>query len=127
MARRGKDRYAVALLVMLAVACAGREPMPVMVYQAGDKDRACEVLANESDSIESAIEKLLTESAKTDETNTALGVTGVFLLVPLFFMDLSDADRIEVNALRLRYNHLLQVADTKGCHFARVEIPPFPR
>ena len=49
----------------------------------------------------------------------------MFLLVPLFFMDLSDAEQTEANALRLRYNRLVGIGDEKGCGFDKEQIPPF--
>jgi hypothetical protein len=45
------------------------------------------------------------------------------LIVPLFFMDLSDAEQVEVNAYRKRYNHLLIIAGEKNCG---IEAEPIP-
>jgi len=40
-------------------------------------------------------------------------MAGSFLLVPLFFMDISKSEQVEVNALAKRCNHLLEVAARK--------------
>jgi len=74
--------------------------------------------------IESEIARLVPETNKTGK-NTALGVTGFFLIVPLFFMDLSKAEQIELNALRQRYNHLVLISGEKNCGFEKDEIPDF--
>ena len=49
---------------------------------------------------------LIPASDKTAK-NVALGIAGWFLLVPWFFMDFSQAEQTEINALRQRHNHLL--------------------
>lgn len=55
---------------------------------------------------------------KTDKglSNTLWATAGVFLIVPFFFMDFKDAERIEFNALRQRYNRLLMYATEKECN-----------
>ena len=63
---------------------------------------------------------------KSDK-NTKLGVAGIFLLVPFFFMDLSKAEQVEVNALIKRYNHLLEIGEVKGCSSEREAIPDFEK
>jgi hypothetical protein len=62
------------------------------------------------------------DASKTG-SNTGLGVAGVFLIVPWFFMDFSDADEIEVSALIERYNHLLITAQGKSCDTKRERLP----
>lgn len=66
--------------------------------------------------------QLVPSTEKTGK-NVALGVTGAFFLVPLFFMDFSQAEQIEVNAYRQRYNHLAILAMEKGCETQRKPIP----
>jgi hypothetical protein len=62
------------------------------------------------------------DASKTG-SNAALGVAGVFLIVPWFFMDFSDADEVEVSALIARHNHLLITAQNKSCDTKQVRIP----
>lgn len=53
-----------------------------------------------------------------DSDNVALAVTGTILFWPaLFFMDLSDADKIEMEALQDRNQYLAILAAQKGCKF----------
>jgi len=113
---------AVATGLVLA-GCAGRDPNPVFIQQYGDREKSCETLEVEISQIEQEIQRLVPQTNKTGK-NVALGVTGVFLIVPLFFMDLSQAERIEVEAYRQRYNHLVIIATEKGCS-KRETIAPF--
>ena len=51
----------------------------------------------------------------------------MFLLFPLFFMDISKSEQIEVNALTKRYNHLLEIGEANQCGFKRPRIPDFQK
>lgn len=109
-----KKTVALFLAATVLTGCAGRTPNPVMVQQYGDTEKSCEALKHDMSFIESEITKLLPDTEKTGK-NVALGVTGAFFLVPLFFMDFSEAEQMEVNAYRQRYNHLATIAIDKGC------------
>lgn len=115
-----------ALVFLLFTACAGRPAHPVMVYQHGDDARSCDALERELELIEEDILVLLPQTDKADK-NTQLGVAGIFLLVPLFFMDISKSEQVEVNALTKRYNHLLEIAAEKECGIDRLPIPDFQK
>jgi hypothetical protein len=97
-----------------------------MVYQPGDVTRSCDALERELELIDGDIRRLLPQTEKS-EKNTKLGVAGIFLLVPFFFMDLSKAEQIEVNALTKRYNHLLSIGKENGCGFQQAPIPDFEK
>jgi hypothetical protein len=117
---------AVLLAGIVLSGCAGRSAHPVMVYQHEDETRSCETLGRELDLIEEKVAQLLPQTDKADK-NTKLGVAGIFLLVPFFFMDLSKAEQIEVNALIKRYNHLIDIGKAKGCGLLREPIPDFQK
>jgi hypothetical protein len=74
--------------------------------------------------MEGEIQRLVPQTDKTGK-NVALGVTGFFFLVPLLFVDLSQAEQIEVDAYRQRYNHLLIIAGDKQCGLNKTEMPDF--
>lgn len=99
---------------LVLTACAGRAANPVVVQQYGDANKSCEILEADMSFVNSEIARLLPETAKTGK-NVALGVTGALFLVPLFFMDFSEAEQIEVDALRQRYHHLSLIAQEKKC------------
>ncbi len=114
------------LLCFMLAGCGGRAAAPVMVHQYGDGKKSCKALESDIAFIESEISRLIPKTEKTGK-NVALGVTGVFLIVPWFFMDFSKAEQIEVNALRQRYNHLVILADEKKCGFDNDQIPDFKK
>ena len=72
--------------------------------------------------IEDEIQRLIPQTNKTG-ANIVLGVTGFFLIVPWFFMDLSKAEQIEIDAYRRRLNQLLIIAGDKGCEVEETESP----
>ncbi len=110
--------------LLLTTACAGRTPNPVSEYQYGDEKKSCERLRADISGINSEIATLLPDANKTGQ-NVALGVAGAFLLVPWFFMDFSDAEKVEINALRRRHNNLVGISADKQCGFEDKAIPPF--
>ena len=117
---------AVLLAGIVFSGCAGRPAHPVMVYQHEDETRTCEALKRELELIEEDVAQLIPQTDKEDR-NTRLGVAGIILLVPFFFMDLNKAEQIEVNALIKRYNHLIDVGEANGCGFMREPIPDFQK
>ena len=71
--------------------------------------------------ITSEIQIILPKKDKTGK-NVALGVTGLFLIVPLFFMDFKNAEAQEYEAYRQRYKHLASIAISKECDIEAEEI-----
>ena len=114
----------ITLTLPFLAGCAGRPASPVMVYQHGDEARSCDALERELELIEEDILALLPETDKADK-NTQLGIAGIILLVPFFFMDISKSEQVEVNALTKRYNHLLEIVKKKECDTSRQPIPEF--
>lgn len=102
--------------------CAGRPAEPVSVYRPGDLGLSCEGLAADLVQIDVEVARLMPQADKSGQNAAAL-VTGAFLLFPLFFLDLSDAEKIEVRTLRLRHNRLLDIARKKGCGIDRQPMP----
>jgi hypothetical protein len=105
----------LVVVALMVVSCGGRNPNPVARYQLGDENRACEGLRMEVAHNEQEIIKLLPYEDATGK-NVALGVTGFFLIVPLFFMDFKDAEELEIKALRDRNVWLREVAHRKSCN-----------
>ena len=102
------------LIVFILASCAGRTPNPVMSSQLGDRGISCESLENEIASNQQEINRIAPNADKSGQ-NIALGITGLFLLVPWFFMDFSHADETELNALRQRNVNLTSLAGDKHC------------
>ncbi len=99
---------------MFFAGCAGYEANLVQVRQLGDEQKNCEQLRTEMYYIENEISRLLPKSGKTGR-NIALGATGILFIIPLFFMDLKQGEKKEVEAYRQRYNHLLMITQQKDC------------
>jgi hypothetical protein len=115
-----KKIVASALVSILVLsACAGRPANPVMVDQVGDNRKTCPILEAEMKGVQAEIQRLLPESDKSGK-NIGLGVAGAIFLIPLFFMDLTESEKIEINAYRQRYNRLNILATEKKCAFAEV-------
>jgi hypothetical protein len=116
----GKPMRCVILLLCVSVGlsgCAGREANPVPVYLPGDENRSCVGYQAEIAQLEADMDRILPHTDKGLQ-NTACVVGGVFLIVPFFFMDLDNADKIEWEALRKRRNRLMIYAAEKGCTIA---------
>jgi hypothetical protein len=111
--------FVLSICVFLS-ACAGRAANPVLLDQVGDNQKSCDTLQVEMAGIQSQIQKLIPESDKTGK-NVGLGIGGLFLLgIPWFFMDLTDAEKAEINAYNMRYNKLTTLATQKKCQFLAV-------
>lgn len=119
-----KNLIVLSFCVLLLAACAGRTPNPVSEYQYGDEKKSCERLRAEISTINGEISALIPEADKTGQ-NVVLGVVGLWLIVPWFFMDFSEAEQVEINALRRRHNNLVGIAAEKECGFDDKEIPAF--
>ncbi len=115
-------RKVISLTLACAVffaGCAGREANLVQVRKIGDEQKSCDELRTELYYIENEISRLLPKSDKTGR-NIALGATGILFIVPLFFMDLKQGEKKEIEAYRQRYNHLLMITQQKGCKLPTV-------
>ena len=85
--------------------CAGRQANPVPMNMPGDNSLSKDGLRLMMSQVQSQVD-LKAPNADKGGKNAALGVAGLFLIFPWFFMDFSEADMIELNALRDRYNYL---------------------
>lgn len=114
----------IALIVVSVVtACGGRNARPIQVVDPNDEQRNCQALLAEMTMIESEVSKLGGYDKSKNTKNAFFGVTGIFLYVPLLFMDLSDAEKEEMTALRDRYRRLAVIAINKGCDPKRPVAP----
>jgi len=104
----------ISLIVTTLVGCGGRTANPVQTWQPSDDNLSCASLVAAMQECESNIQNRIPKSEKTGK-NVALGTAGAFFIVPLFFMDFSEAEKVEIDAYRNRYNHLVRLYDDKGC------------
>ena len=106
--------------------CASRSPNPIPVAQVGDDTKTCDAITNEMQQMVDA--KLIAEGDGNTQVgkNVALGITGVFLIVPWFFMDLGNASTVEQRAAQARFQRLQQMAVDKKCPNVPIMKPDAP-
>ncbi len=97
----------LSVLIFLS-GCAGRTANPIAAYLPGDETRSCEGLKAEIAQLQVDMARIL---PKTDKglTNALWALGGCVVIVPFFFMDLKDAEKIEFEAMRTRHNRLLLI------------------
>jgi len=121
-----KNPISLALVFALLFAgCAGREANPIPAYLPGDNTRSCPALAAEVAQLQADMARILPKTNK-GVTNALWAAGGVFLIVPFFFMDFKDAEKIEFDAMRQRHNRLLIIAADKDCDMAEVRAERIP-
>jgi len=108
----------MALLLIASISfmgCASKTPNPIPIAQVGDETKSCDAIANEMQQMNDT--KLMAEGDGDSQVgkNVALGITGIFLIVPWFFMDLGNAATVEQKAAQARYQRLQQMAIDKKC------------
>jgi hypothetical protein len=122
MTKKNFRRVFVLTVVVLFFiqGCAGRAAHPVKVAQSGDVEKTCKSLRKEMKQIRQKIKKMIPAVKKADKKRTLLMLSGGLLIVPWFFLDLSDADKIETNAQRARHNYLVDKGVKRNC---RLKVP----
>ena len=102
--------------------CVHTTPMPVAESQPGDDTMSCKTIAHKMSEMTTKVSEADSDANGQVAKNVALGVTGVLLIVPWFFMDTSDAHSVEAKAAKARYVRLQEMYDDKGC--AKPITPP---
>lgn len=109
----------ISLLSLFISGCVHTTPMPVQASQPGDSIMTCQSIVSEMELMSNTVKEKDSELNGQIAKNSALGVTGVFLIVPLFFMDTSDAKTVEGKAAKDRFNKLKQLYSDKECATAK--------
>jgi hypothetical protein len=103
--------------------CAGRDANPIPVYLPGDESRSCKGYQAETSRLNADM-VILNPNTNKFAYNAVMATLGVFLIFPFFFMDMKEAEKIEWNAMRQRYNRLMIYAAEKECNFfATTDLP----
>ena len=110
----------IVMVLFLTQSCAGRAAHPVQVAQPGDNKKTCKSLRKETSQIRRNVQRMMPAIKKADKKRTLLMLSGGLLIIPWFFLDLTDADKIEANAQRARYNYLVDRGVKRNC---RSNIP----
>ena len=113
------------IFVVTFAGCAGREANPIPIYLPGDENRSCQGLKTEVAQLQVDMARILPKTNK-GLTNALWATGGVFFIVPFFFMDLKDAEKVEFEAMRQRHNRLLVYAAEKGCDMGGIRAERIP-
>jgi hypothetical protein len=111
-----KKVLAVLLIAsIISAGCAHTTANPVLLAQPGDDNKSCDAITNEMQQMVQA--RATAEQDRNNQIagNVALGVAGIFLIVPWFFMDTGNAATVEERAAQARYQRLNQMAIDKKC------------
>ena len=115
----------IVIILFLTQSCAGRAARPVQVAQSGDTKKTCKSIRKETKRIKRNIKRMIPAVKKADQKRTILIMPGAFFILPLFFVDFSDADKIETNAKRARHNYLVDIAKKRNCRFKVSKLRKF--
>jgi len=118
-----KKTIAILLITsVISAGCAHTTANPVLVAQAGDESKSCDAITNEMQQMIAAQARATSDRNNQIAGNVALGVAGVFLIVPWFFMDTGNAATVEERAAQARYQRLNQMQIDKKCPATPLQV-----
>lgn len=103
------------VLTAFLSACMQTKPNPIPLSQSGDETKSCSTILHEMQEAQKVKQAARKDRNTQIGTNAALGVTGIFLLVPWFFIDTSNAHTVDMNAAESRFNRLYAMGIEKKC------------
>ena len=106
----------VGLVCAIFIAgCGGHAANPVPVNQPGDRSMSCNAIRSQMSQMDENIVIRNQEKDTRDIWNIIEAVTGFFVIVPWFFMDLKGSHEVEIAAFKARKNNLAILYDEKNC------------
>jgi hypothetical protein len=115
-------RILIVFLLLLLNGCVTDSPAPVELYQPADSFRSCDDLKWQILANQKLILKRVPKQNKLGQ-NIAAGVVGTVLVIPWFFMDFSESERVEIEGLQQRNQWLMNLAAHHQCD----NMPPMLR
>lgn len=117
-----KKMLAVLLSVtILSAGCANRTANPIQVAQVGDETKSCRSIINEIEETKGLISTADSDGNVQVGKNVLLFAAGLFIIVPFFFMDLSNASTVEQRAAQSRLKRLAALQEDRSCMVAKTE------
>ncbi len=111
-----KKTLIILLTSVVLVSCVGRYPSPISATHASDQKISCSRISSELAFHDRAQFNLQIERSRINRHNLTMGIAGFFVLIPLFFLNISDAPEIEQYAIARRMNKLQDLQTRKGCN-----------
>jgi hypothetical protein len=111
----------ITIVCAAVSACRGRNANPIQVVQDRDHKLSCEEMQMELLSIQRYMQTLRAERSQSNVGNVAAGVGSLIFLPAIAFLDLSKAEKVEIEAYKSRYEHLQYLMVTRKCNQT---IPP---
>jgi hypothetical protein len=109
-----------ALIILVSTfalaSCAGRHANPILATHASDRQMSCSSIQSELETHERTLVNLQLERSRINRTNINMGIAGSFLLVPLFFINVSDAPEVEQYAISGSMNKVNDLSAAKKCN-----------
>ena len=96
--------------IFFACSCGGRTANPVSVKRDQDPELTCTQIEYEIYQIRNDITELYSQAAKSRKKKRALSMLTIFTPLAYVFSDLRKAEKIEINALQKRHNHIVMIA-----------------
>jgi hypothetical protein len=107
----------IVLAASLTLAsCAGRYANPILANHASDRQMSCANIHSVLNAHGRTLVNLQLERSRINRYNINVGIAGTFLLVPLFFINVSEAPEVEQYAIGARMNKLNDLAAAKKCN-----------
>lgn len=110
-----KKLLSAVLIPLFLSACMQTKPNPIPLSQNGDEAKTCTVLYSEIQDTIKVKNESHSSRNKQIGANVAFGITGVVLLIPLFFIDTSNAHTVDMKAAEARFNRLNALGTDKKC------------
>ncbi|MGF1609072.1 MAG: hypothetical protein ACFCUQ_06735 [Kiloniellales bacterium] len=111
-----KSIVVLGLSAIALTACMGREPNPVAVQSERDHSLSCLVLEAEREGNWERLRYLRREQDGSEDMNIVVGSFAAAVFPPaLVATDVSDAEVVEMRALRQRNDHIENLRVVKGC------------
>ena len=104
--------------IFFACSCGGRAANPVPVKRDQDSELTCMKIEYEIYQIRNDITELYSQAAKSRKKSKVIGILSILTpLGPLanVFSDVRQAEKVEINALQKRHNHIVMIAKKKEC------------
>jgi len=111
------------VFVFISLGCGGRMPNPVMISQPQDSLLTCPQIEIKMERIMPQIAALYSEGKRGRKNNKMIGTLSFIFPPATLLKDFRHAEKVEINALRKRHNHLVSMAREKGCGGNKRMIP----